>query len=121
VNLRAILAVAYATGRASHARQGKGDVPDNMGYPGPPSWGLSTGLETLSRENQTVANNSVMETGLHSWKRLGLRSKGANTVVWIEDIEKDIQLIGIRGWRKLSKERTEWRKITEKAKTNTGW
>jgi hypothetical protein len=33
-----MLAVAYATGRASHARQVKGDDPDKEGYPGPPSW-----------------------------------------------------------------------------------
>jgi hypothetical protein len=38
----------------------------------------------------------------------------------IEDIEEDIQSVGIRGWRKLSKERAEWRKITEKAKTHSG-
>jgi hypothetical protein len=35
---RAMLAVAYATGRASHARQVKGDDPDKNGYPGPPGW-----------------------------------------------------------------------------------
>jgi len=29
--------------------------------------------------------------------------------------------MGIRGWRKLSKERTEWKKITEKAKTHSGF
>jgi hypothetical protein len=34
---------------------------------------------------------------------------------WIEDIEEDFQVMGIRGWRKLSKERMEWKKITEKA------
>jgi hypothetical protein len=34
-----MLAVAYATGRASHARQFKGDDPDKKGYPGPPGWG----------------------------------------------------------------------------------
>jgi hypothetical protein len=28
--------------------------------------------------------------------------------------------MGIRGWRKLSKEREEWRRITEKAKTHSG-
>ena len=39
---------------------------------------------------------------------------------WIEDVEKDIQTMGIRGWRKLSKERMEWKKITEKAKTHSG-
>jgi hypothetical protein len=32
---RAMLAVAYATGRASHARRVKGDDPDKKGYPGP--------------------------------------------------------------------------------------
>ena len=39
---------------------------------------------------------------------------------WIEDAEEDIQTMGIRMWRKLCKERTEWKKITEKAKTNSG-
>ena len=38
---------------------------------------------------------------------------------WIEDAE-DIQTMGIRGWRRLSKERMEWKKITEKAKTHSG-
>jgi hypothetical protein len=37
---RAMLAVAYATGRASHARQVKKE------YPGPPGWGFSVGLKT---------------------------------------------------------------------------
>jgi len=27
--------------------------------------------------------------------------------------------MGIKGWRKLCKERAEWKKITEKAKTHT--
>jgi len=41
--LRAMMAVAYPTGRASHARQVKGDDPDKKGYPGPPNWGLAWG------------------------------------------------------------------------------
>jgi len=42
-----LLAVAYATGRASHARQVKGDDdPDKKGYPGPPGWGFGVGLTT---------------------------------------------------------------------------
>ena len=44
--LRTILAVAYATGRASNARQVKGDYPDKKGYPGPPGWGFGVGLTT---------------------------------------------------------------------------
>ena len=45
---RAMLVVAYATGRASHARQVKGDDPDEKGYPGPPGWGLGMRLTTSS-------------------------------------------------------------------------
>jgi hypothetical protein len=41
-----MLAVTYATGRASHARQVKGDDPDKNGYPGPPGWGLGVRLTT---------------------------------------------------------------------------
>jgi hypothetical protein len=43
---RAMLAVAYAPGRASHARQVKSDEPDKKGYPGPPGWGFGVGLTT---------------------------------------------------------------------------
>jgi len=43
---RAMLVVAYAAGRASHARQVKGDDPDKKGYPGPPVWGLGMRLTT---------------------------------------------------------------------------
>jgi hypothetical protein len=39
---------------------------------------------------------------------------------WIEGIEEDMQVVGIRGWRKLCKEMAEWKKITEKAKTHSG-
>ena len=41
-----MVVVAYATGRASHARQVKGDDPDKKGYPGPPGWGFGVGLTT---------------------------------------------------------------------------
>jgi hypothetical protein len=41
-----MLAVAYATRRASHARRVKGDDPDKKGYPDPPGWGLGMGLTT---------------------------------------------------------------------------
>jgi hypothetical protein len=49
--LRAILAVAYATGRVYHAIQVKGDVPDEKGYPGPPGWGLAVRLTTPPHKN----------------------------------------------------------------------
>jgi len=54
------------------------------------------------------------------WKRTGRRNRGRPRKRWIEDIEEDIQITGIKGWRKLCKERAEWKKITEKAKTHSG-
>jgi hypothetical protein len=48
---RAMLAVAYGTGRASHARQVKGDDPDKKGYPGPPGWVFGVGLTTPHSKN----------------------------------------------------------------------
>jgi len=54
------------------------------------------------------------------WKPTGRRNRGRPRKRWIEDIEEDAQIMGIRGWRKLGKERAEWKKITEKAKTHCG-
>ena len=57
---------------------------------------------------------------LTSINSVGKRIRGRPRKRWIEDAEEDIQTMRIRGWRKLSKERTEWKKITEKAKTHSG-
>jgi len=54
------------------------------------------------------------------WKPIGGRIRGRPRKRWIEDVEEDIQTMGIRSWRKLSKERTELKEITEKAKTHSG-
>jgi hypothetical protein len=54
------------------------------------------------------------------WKSIRRRIRGRPRKRWIEDAEEDFQAMGIRGWRKLNKERTEWNKITEKAKTHSG-
>ena len=54
------------------------------------------------------------------WKPMGRKIRRRPRKRWIEDVEEYIQMMGIRGWRKLSKERTECKKITEKAKTHSG-
>ena len=54
------------------------------------------------------------------WKPMGRRIRGRPRKRWIEDAEKTIQTMGIRGLRKLNKERTEWKKIAEKDKTYSG-
>jgi len=59
MNPRAMPAVAYATVRASHARQVKVDDPDEKGYPGPPDWGLGVGLTTPYRKNNLFRNPTI--------------------------------------------------------------
>jgi hypothetical protein len=54
------------------------------------------------------------------WKPIGRRLRRRPRKRWIEDIEDDIQIMVIRGWRKLCKEREKWKRITEKAKTHSG-
>jgi hypothetical protein len=49
------------------------------------------------------------------WKPIGRRIRGRPRERWIEGIEEYIQTMGIIGWRKLCKERAEWKRITEKA------
>jgi hypothetical protein len=51
-----MLAVAYATGRVSHARQVKGDDPNKKGNPDPPGWGLGVRLTTPPRKKVLLGN-----------------------------------------------------------------
>jgi hypothetical protein len=54
------------------------------------------------------------------WKPMGRRNRGRPRKRWIEDIEKDTQIMGIRGWRKLCKERAEWKKSLGRLKPTVG-
>jgi len=49
-----------------------------------------------------------------------LRIRGRLRKRWIVYVEEDMQIIGIKGWRKQCKERAEWKRITEKDKTHRG-
>ena len=60
---RAMLAIAYATGRASHPRQVKGDDPDKKGYPGPSGWEFGVRLTTPPHRKIIVAKPQGNEAG----------------------------------------------------------
>jgi hypothetical protein len=53
-------------------------------------------------------------------KPIGTRIRGRPRKRWIVDTEEDMQIMGIRQWRKQCKERAEWKIVTEKAKTHSG-
>jgi hypothetical protein len=54
------------------------------------------------------------------WKPIGTRTRGRPRKRWTAGTEEDLQIMGVRRWRKQCEERAEWKKITEKAKTHSG-
>jgi hypothetical protein len=54
------------------------------------------------------------------WKPMGTRTTGRPRKRWIADTEEDLQIMGVRRWRKQWEERAEWKKIIEKTKTQSG-
>jgi hypothetical protein len=54
------------------------------------------------------------------WKLIAMRTGGRPRKRWIASIEEDLQIMGVRWWRKQCEERAEWKRITEKAKTDSG-
>jgi hypothetical protein len=67
--LRAMLAVADATGSASHARQVKGDDADKEGYPGTRGWGLGVRLKTPYHKKNNITKPQGDEGGWISQQR----------------------------------------------------
>jgi hypothetical protein len=68
---RAMLAVAYASGRASHARRIKGDDPDKKEYTGPPGWVFGVGL-TIPHSKKHIVTK-VEQRNLTMMERVGDR------------------------------------------------
>jgi hypothetical protein len=53
-------------------------------------------------------------------KPIGTRIRGRPGKRWIAGIEEDLQIIGVRRWRKRCEEIAIWKQITEKSKTHSG-
>jgi hypothetical protein len=52
---------------------------------------------------------------LEGTRRRGRRRKG-----WREEVERDLQVLGVRRWRELVIDREKWRGIVRQAKAHSG-
>jgi hypothetical protein len=56
---------------------------------------------------------------LHS-RTGGARRRGRPRKRWKEDVERDLQVLGVRRWRELATDRKKWQDIVRQAKTHSG-
>ena len=50
----------------------------------------------------------------------GARRRGRPRKIWKEEVERDLQVLGVRRWRKLVAYRKKWKDIVRQAKTHSG-
>ena len=50
----------------------------------------------------------------------GTRRRGRPKNRWKEEVERDLQVLGVRRWRELVAGREEWKDIVRQAKTQSG-
>jgi hypothetical protein len=50
----------------------------------------------------------------------GTRRRGRSRKGWREEVERDIQVLGVRRWRELVIDRDRWRDIVQQAKAHNG-
>jgi hypothetical protein len=50
----------------------------------------------------------------------GTRQRGRPRKGWREEVERDLQVLGVRRWRELVIDRKKWRGIVRQAKAHSG-
>jgi len=50
----------------------------------------------------------------------GTRRRGRPRKRWKEEVERHLQVLGVRRWRELVADRKKWKGIIRKAKANSG-
>jgi hypothetical protein len=64
-------------------------------------------------------NNERMSKKMTT-KMEGTRKRGRPRKRWIDEVEEDFEIMGIRNWHAVAKDRQEWRKIVLEAKVHNG-
>ena len=50
----------------------------------------------------------------------GTRRRGRPRKIWKEEVERDLQVLGVRRWRELVADRKKWKGIVRQAKAHSG-
>jgi hypothetical protein len=72
-------------------------------------------LDHLERMEEDRMPKKIFTQELEGTRRRGKPRKG-----WREEPERDLQVLGAKGWRELVIDREKWRGIVRKAKTQSG-
>jgi hypothetical protein len=65
-------------------------------------------------------NNERMPKNIMTTKMEGTWKKGRPRKRWIDEVEEDLKIMGIRNWHAVSKDRQDWREIVLEAKVHNG-
>jgi hypothetical protein len=68
-------------------------------------------IERMNNERMPKKMTTKME---------GTRKKRKTRKRWIDEVEEDLKIMGIRNWHAVAKDRQEWRKIVLEAKVHNG-
>ena len=71
------------------------------------------GLLERMEENRIPKKNFTQELE-------GTRRRGRPREGWKEEIERDLQMLGVRRWRELVADRKKWKDIVRQAKAHSG-
>jgi hypothetical protein len=72
-------------------------------------------LGHLERMEEDRMTKKIFTEELEGARRRGRTSKG-----WKEEIERDLQVLGVRRWRELVRDREKWEDIVRQAKVYSG-
>ena len=50
----------------------------------------------------------------------GTRRRGRPRIRWKEEVERDLEVLGVRRWRELVADRKKWKDIVRQAKAHSG-
>jgi hypothetical protein len=61
-----------------------------------------------------------MPKRIYAQEREGTRRRARHRNGWREEVERDLQVLGVRSWRELVIDREKWRGIVRQAKVYSG-